>query len=287
MPASSPPPRLGLPFLGIFVARRRRSRLMRKVAGLCRRYLAWYGNLSHDLQTNGEAFVLETLASFHPRVLFDVGAHTGEWSVTAKACCPSAEVHAFEIAKATFDTLVASTHHLPGVYCQNVGFSDVAGPLAIRYYNAFPALTTSTDYPHPFTFTELTAEVITGDTYATRNGIEHIDLLKIDVEGMEEQVLKGFQGMLARKAIDLVQFEYGRVSILNRFLLRDAYAFFRTRGYVVGKVFPNYVDFRDYDLTDEDFMGPNYLACREDKAEYLRAFCGEPQGAGRSPGRSP
>jgi hypothetical protein len=30
----------------------------------------------------------------------------------------------------------------------------------------------------------------------------------------------------------------------------------------VGKIYPDYVDFRDYDLSDEDFLGPNYLACR-------------------------
>lgn len=30
--------------------------------------------------------------------------------------------------------------------------------------------------------------------------------------------------------------------------------------YAVGKIYPDYVDFRDYDLGDEDFLGPNYLA---------------------------
>jgi FkbM family methyltransferase len=250
--------------------------MFRKVAGLCRRYLAWYGNLSYDLRTNGETFVLETVARFQPRMLFDVGANVGDWSIEAKARCPAAEVHAFEIAQPTFKVLLANTRHLPDVHCQNVGMSDVTGPIHIRHYNSHTALTTATDYPHPFEFTELTSQVITGDAYATRNGIEHIDLLKIDVEGMEERVLNGFNGMISRKAIDLVQFEYGRVSILNRFLLRDFHSFFRERGYVVGKVFPNHVDFREYDLADEDFMGPNYLACREDKVEYLQALRGAP-----------
>jgi hypothetical protein len=89
---------------------------------------------------------------------------------------------------------------------------------------------------------------------------------------MEHRVLKGFSGMLERKVIDLVQFEYGRVSIVHGFLLRDFYAFFRERGYVVGKIYPNYIDFRDYDMSDEDFLGPNYLACRADKADYIDAL---------------
>ena len=169
------------------------------------------------------------------------------------------------------------------MHCQNVGLSDVAGTTRIRYYDALPALTTSTDYPHPLAFTELEAEVVTGDEYVARHSIEHIDLLKIDVEGMEEQVLKGFQRTLARKAIDVVQFEYGRVSIVNRFLLRDFCNFFRERGYVVGKIFPNYVDFRDYELEDEDFMGPNFLACREERADYLQALRGAQRHFSRHP----
>jgi len=28
----------------------------------------------------------------------------------------------------------------------------------------------------------------------------------------------------------------------------------------LGKIYPNYVDFREYRFQDEDFLGPNYLA---------------------------
>jgi FkbM family methyltransferase len=264
----------GAPRLGAFVARNRRSLVLRKVAGICRRYLAWHGNFNYDLRTNGELFVLETLSNFQPLVLFDVGANVGAWSILAKEWSPRAEIHAFEIAPPTFETLVVNTRHLEKVRCRNSGLSDAAGPIRIRHYNVQPALTTATQYPHPFPFVEITAEVVTGDAYAAACGIEHIDLLKIDVEGMEELVLKGFQGMLSRQAIDLIQFEYGRVNIISRFLLRDFHAFFRERGYLVGKMFPNYVDFRDYDLADEDFLGPNYLACRQDMPEYLRNLGG-------------
>lgn len=270
----SRPPRGDLPRLGFWVARHRRNLLVRKFAGLCRKYACWYANVSYDLLTNGEHFVLETLGRHKPQLIFDAGANVGDWTLAANACCPGARIHSFEIAKPTFQVLVANTRQFPEVHCQNVGLSDRAGTIRIRYYDRLPALTTSSDYPHPFHFVEVNAQVISGDAYVTENHMDHIDLLKIDVEGMEEQVLRGFDGMLSRKAVDLVQFEYGRVSILNRFLLRDFYALFRERGYVVGKVFPNYVDFREYDMSDEDFLGPNYLACRADKPEYIKSFGG-------------
>jgi len=240
--------------------------------------LSWFHNLNYDLLTNGEAFVLEALAGFGPRVLLDAGANVGGWSLAAAARCPGAEVHAFEIAPPTFERLVANTSRVPAIRCVMSGLSDAEGTVRIRYYDALPELTTSSNYPHPLAYSEIEAGVITGDAYAARNGIERIDFLKIDVEGMEEQVLKGFQGMFGRQAIDVVQFEYGRVSILNRFLLRDFYAFFNDRGYVVGKIFPNYVDIRPYDLGDEDFLGPNYLACRKDKSDYLERLRGAPSG---------
>jgi FkbM family methyltransferase len=261
--------------IGNFVARHRRNLLVRKVAGLCRKYAYWYANVSYDLNINGERFVLEALSTYRPSVIFDVGANVGDWTLAATTRCPTAVVYAFEIAQSTYNTLVDNTRRRGEVRCHNIGLSDRSGTVRIRHYPTAPALTTSSDYPHPFEFVEMDVPVTTGDAYAAANGVEHIDLLKIDVEGMEGHVLQGFRGMLSRKAIDLVQFEYGRVSILNRFLLRDFYSFFRELGYMTGKVFPNYVDFRAYDMADEDFLGPNYLACRADKPEYLKAFGGQ------------
>ncbi|HEX4780376.1 MAG TPA: FkbM family methyltransferase [Usitatibacter sp.] len=268
----STPPSGRPPALARFIARHRRGFVPRKLAGLARRYLDWHRNVNYDIETNGEVFVLETLQAFRPRVLFDAGANMGDWTRAACSRHPEAQVHAFEISPPTFQALVANVGSNPRVHCNNVGLSDKDGPITIRHYDGLSALTTATAYPHPFRYSEIAARTVRGDEHAARNGIAHIDLLKIDVEGMEEAVLRGFDALFARQAIDLVQFEYGRVAILNHFLLADFHAFFRERGYVLGKVYPGYVDFRDYDHGDEDFLGPNFLACRKDLSDYLRAF---------------
>ncbi len=258
--------------LARLVARRRRGFVARKFAGLARRYLEWHSNVNYDIDTNGEAFVLMTLAAFPLRTVFDAGANRGDWSQAARTFFPQAQVHAFEIAPPTFELLQAKFAADPRVLCHNAGLSDSEGPITIRHYDELPALTTATAYPHPFRFSEIPARTVRGDRHAARHEVEHIDFLKIDVEGMEEQVLRGFDALFSRRAIDVVQFEYGRVAILNHFLLRDFHAFFRERGFVVGKMYPGYVDFREFDLADEDFLGPNYLACRADRTDYVDAL---------------
>jgi FkbM family methyltransferase len=261
-----------LTHVGRFVSRHRRDRSIRSLAALCERYLSWYENANYDLHTNGESFVLDILGNARPRVIFDVGANIGDWTLEASRRCPGAQIHAFEVAPPTFERLTANVAALTNVRCCMAGLSDAEGPIRMRYYGTLPSLTTATAYPHSLPYSEIEGTVTTGDAYVASNRIEHIDLLKIDVEGMEQQVLKGFEATLARKAIDLVQFEYGRVSIVNGFLLRDFHEFFRTRGYLVGKIFPTYVEFRDYALADEDFIGPNYLACREGRPDLAKAL---------------
>ena len=61
-------------------------------------------------------------------------------------------------------------------------------------------------------------EVQTGDAYCTRHRIERIDLLKIDVEGAEHLVLRGFERMLHERRIEVIQFEYGLANIYTHHL---------------------------------------------------------------------
>lgn len=256
------------------VARHRRARPWRKLAALCRRYLAWYGNLDYDSASNGEHRVLQVLGGFAPRTIVDAGANVGDWSLAAALACPQATVHAFEVSPPTLETLRQRTAAEPRIVCHATGLADAPGQVHLRHYAGAPALTTASGYPHPLPYTEITAPVAAGGPLLAGLGVQHVDFLKIDVEGMEERVLLGFDAMLRERRIDLVQFEYGRVNILNGFLLHKSAAFFAERGYVVGKVYPNEVDFRAPTLDDEDFVGPNFLACRQDKPELLAALRG-------------
>ena len=90
--------------------------------------------------------------------------------------------------------------------------------------------------------------------------------MKLDLEGAEYEALKGFEESLRNKNIRVVQFEYGYMSISTKKLLIDYYELFYSYGYIVGKIFPKKVEFRDYNLKHENFIGSNYIAiAREDR----------------------
>lgn len=50
-------------------------------------------------------------------------------------------------------------------------------------------------------------KVETGDAFCAARGIRKVDFLKVDAEGHDFEVLKGFSQMLARSDIGMLQFE--------------------------------------------------------------------------------
>lgn len=231
------------------------------------------------MRTNGEEWYLRRLQG-RLKTVFDVGANNGEWLSYCSRYSPTAVIHAFEIAPPTFEKLQKKTSHLSNVILNPIGLSDKAGEIDIYYWEEHDGLTTamkenmSDDFrmagdkpPQPRT---IRAKIMRGDDYIKEKSVGMIDILKIDVEGMEEFVLRGFTDAFSKRTIRLVQFEYNTTSIISKFLLHDAYVFFRGFGYRVGKLYPNYVDFRDYNYRHEDFGGPNIIAIRDDDEELLR-----------------
>lgn len=245
-------------------ARVRNNRVLRTTAKLCRQYLKWFGNASYKAERNGERWLIDTLRSESIRTVLDVGANVGSWSLMASEFFPSASIYAFEIVPDTAVVLQRNTAPQPRIKAFALGMAAHTGTLAINYHPSASAHATFTLYPHRQRGTPVECPVIGGSDFLAREGLREVDFLKLDVEGAEHFVLQGLEEEIGQKRIRFIQFEYGRVNILTHFLLKDFYDFFAKYGYVVGKLYPDHIDFREYDLGDEDFIGPNYLACRAD-----------------------
>jgi FkbM family methyltransferase len=255
-----------------------RSSLGGKINALAVELHKRYENANYDSQTNGEFTVLRKLAKAQGsiRAILDVGANKGDWSIVASEIFPQATIHAFEIVPQTFDRLVENCRHHRNIVCHSSGLSDKEGTTTVFFSPDHSELATCvpdfTEKFHKLEAQKIDATVLTGEKFCADQGIESIDFLKVDVEGYEHKVLKGFEEMLKRGRIKLIQFEYGYVNIETHFLLKDFYEYLNTFDMKIGKIYPSYVEWREYRYDNEDFYGPNYLSVHSSCQEIENAL---------------
>lgn len=247
--------------------------------------LAWK-NKQYDVELNGEAALLRRLARFKPGTLFDAGANVGDWSAAALAAIPACHVHVFEIAPATAAELKRNLATYDGrVTINTCGLGASEGEIKLFYSpdsstaaSTVPGVVEFSAREHRInTIEEIPARIMTGDQYMAASQLVGIDFLKIDVEGAEWDVLDGFSRAFAGRKIQMVQFEYGPLNLKTRKLLGDYWNFFTQRGFVVGKLYPEGVAFKSFDISDEDFTGPNFIACLDSRTDLVEGLrCGVP-----------
>ena len=216
---------------------------------------------------SGERLLMEKLSG-KLNTVFDVGCNIGEWTKLTRENNKNAKIHMFEIMSKTYEKMLRNVNIDENIIPNGFGLGDRCGPLAMKYIESFDAMSTYVASMHNDNFVWKEGLIITGDNYVRSREIEYIDFLKIDTEGAEKMVLDGFTQTLKENKIGIIQFEYGFINVLTKFLLVDYYEFFKPLGYEIGKVTPEGITFSDYRLTDEDFKGPNYLAVHESK-KYL------------------
>lgn len=170
-------------------------------------------------------------------VIFDVGARHGE--VASLFCFDQAEVHVFEpdprnvrlLKKRFGERLIvneAAVADVPG--CDRLHF--LPDDAQSHFSSLLPrALSDRGDAR------ELEVQIVTLDQYASERKIDYIDFLKIDVEGLEYQVLKGAKDLLARQAVKKLLIEISRSSRIGGFCLRDVAVLLPQ--YKISKVLPH------------------------------------------------
>jgi FkbM family methyltransferase len=254
-----------------FIGRRRTSAVVRSLHDAAAFVESAYRNEGSDFFRNGERRVLARLVAVEPRVAFDIGANTGDWTLEALQIWPACHIHAFEVAPPTFKQLTdrLTDGSRSRVTAQCLGLSDSAGPQQMFFFPDHPELTADRPRHEGKAVEPFEAELERGDAYVERHGIESIDFLKVDVEGAEYRVLNGFTRTLNAGRIQCLQFEYGAFSIQTRVLLADYYSMLRDR-FWIGKIYPAAVEFGDYDWRMEDFRFANFCAVSRGRADIKR-----------------
>lgn len=216
----------------------------------------------YELKDSGEEelisnYLFQTRAK-EKFVYFDVGANRGDWSgYILSIGRPNIEGHLFEISPVMQKRLKTNFGDIPYVHINDFGLSDSEGEINYRRYDGAEGVNTVlVDAQMWDSITPSTLEtcwVTTGDEYCKINNIDHIDLLKIDTEGNEWPVIQGFDRMISEQKIDVIQFEYGYITMELRIYIRDFWRYFDQRGYKVGRLFKKGIDWTGYQLKDNDY----------------------------------
>lgn len=244
--------------------------ITRRLDGICSTFHNLHENFNYDLNSNGERWILKRLASREKlSVCFDVGANHGGWASMVLNENANATVHCFEVCPPTYQKLYEQFANDRRVFLNPVGLSDRSQEINVKYCLDRDELSSMFEVTCSRNVKTVASKVIQGMGYCAERNIRKIDFLKLDVEGAEHLVLYGFGELLTPQTVPVIQFEYGMVNIATKFLLRDFYEFLGSRGYRVGKLYPDYVRFREYRFEDEDFRGPNFIAASPDMAADL------------------
>jgi FkbM family methyltransferase len=235
------------------------------------------------IETSGELFVLGKVAApalfgIPSPVVFDVGANTGEYSLQIMSYLPGARIFAFEPGLSAYTELtrrVAGTEHTGLIETHNIGFSDTERTAALHSYKIEGrevSPLSSIDLRLPTQVIEVERhsteqiKVTTLDTFCSRQKIDHIDLLKIDVEGHELAVLNGARGLLDQGLISMIQFEFGSANIYSRTYFYDFWSLLAGDFEIYRLIPSGIVPIPFYGEHREIFLTSNYLAIRKRKS---------------------
>ncbi|MCA1711245.1 MAG: FkbM family methyltransferase [Actinobacteria bacterium] len=223
---------------------------------------------SNDMSVNGETLVQRSLAAAERHaVIFDVGAHFGEWteSLLVQTRRSDFRVVCFEPSAITFLRLTEATERLTCVERHQLALGDKPGEATLNIVHAGAGSNSLLPTGQRPRTEQETVRVDTVDDFCGRNGIGSLALLKVDAEGFDMRVMRGAVGMLRKRAVGLIQFEYNHRWVHGRCFLKDAFDLLSPLGYTIGKVTPDGVELYDaWHPELETFREGNYLAFQGD-----------------------
>jgi len=203
-------------------------------------------------------------------IVFDVGANEGRWLSAILETCPGAVVHAFEPQPALASNLVVAH---PDIQVNAMGLGDEIGSMELFDYSGHPGSQHATllrgviDKLHGGHAQSQSVPIGTIDGYCAERRIPHIDFLKVDAEGFDLNVLRGARRMLEEDRIDIVQFEFTHLNLVNRTFMQDfaallppAFQLFRVLPHGLLRLEPGHA------WENEQFAYQNVLAIRNRQA---------------------
>ncbi len=195
------------------------------------------------------------------KVIFDIGASVGYYALLAAIGNQEAKVYAFEPAPRAFEKLNRNIqlNGLSNVITTDNAVTNFEGEVTLYIPAGDMPTSASTLAGFRKAEQELQVRATTIDTFAIKNSIEKVDLLKIDTEGTEPLVLEGSRGVIQRdEPVIICEVLKGRTEkSLLHFLSPLGYDFYwmTDKGLIHKEIIEG----------DRTYKYKNYLFCKKGK----------------------
>lgn len=178
----------------------------------------------------------------HINVIFDVGCRSESEFLVFEG-----DVHYFDPVKDFLNNLQTQHNLNKNAYFNNFGLGNENNQ--IYYYPNYQSFYDRTNSCHVSDSDhKILLDIKRGENYVLENNIKSIDFLKIDTEGSEFDVIKGFGDFLQH--IKIIQFEYGGTFLDNNVKLIDVVNYLQEHGFSKFAYLTNYGPVVITDFTD-------------------------------------
>lgn len=189
-------------------------------------------------------------------IVFDIGAHKGDYTEFILSVLPNSDCYLFEANPYLFKDLTNkynAFNYAVGSDCSNKQFTLCK--------DQFDELSSVYNRPvfEQFQTERVHVPGITVDVFCKAHNIDNISFLKIDTEGAEFDVLKGSESMLKKKKILFAQIEYGGTYPDADITMSEALAYISNLGYNAYELIGDSLNILSMDSFIEDYRYANFL----------------------------
>jgi FkbM family methyltransferase len=189
----------------------------------------------------------------HIDVIFDVGSRSDSDYIHF-----TGEVHYFDPVHDFMESLKKNTFENKTSYFNDFGLGEENKQLYYypKYQSFYDRIVSRGDSDAS---NKILLHIKKGKDYIINHNIKRIDFLKIDTEGYELNVLKGFEDHL--KIVNIIQFEYGGLFLDNHTKLMDVIKYLEEKGF--GK----------FAYLTNDGTGTELITNFDDHYQYCNIVC--------------
>lgn len=233
--------------------------------------------------TGEEYFIKWISKNINLKIIMDIGANTGNYSILINKYSPSAIIFAYEPHPDTFNLLKSNTNNISNINIYNLGLDKKRGKSELWDFandsnlkHSQPTSTLASQYKevvegfHKQKSMKYTIYTTSINHEFNKHNLRKIDLIQIDTEGSEFKILNSAKNLLQKNKIRVVQFEFNEMNVYSRVFMKDYFDLFDN--YKLFRLLPNeLLPLGDYKPdVHELFAFQNIIAINKNEKELLK-----------------